>query len=125
MFLRLVLANPLFSLRDINLTLGLLPPRRHVVWRDSVAVESSWLNHSARIFFTRVFSECYAILTSTKKERSSCLWLQSRSVLSSFSVVLMSCKVNFYVYSTISIAVFCLQNLICLLVIFADQVFID
>ena len=27
--------------------------------------------------------------------------------------------------STISIAVFCLQNLICLLVIFADQVFID
>ena len=31
MFLRLVLANSLFSLRDINLTLGLLPPRRHVV----------------------------------------------------------------------------------------------
>ena len=30
----------LFSLRDINLTLGLLPPR-HVVWRDSVGVESS------------------------------------------------------------------------------------
>ena len=41
MFLRLVLANSLFSLRDINLTLGLLPPRRHVVWRDSVGVESS------------------------------------------------------------------------------------
>ena len=31
MFFRLVLANSLFSLRDINLTLGLLPPRRHVV----------------------------------------------------------------------------------------------
>ena len=31
MFLRLVLANPLFSLRDINLTLALLPLRRHVV----------------------------------------------------------------------------------------------
>ena len=31
----------LFSLRDINLTLGLLPPRRHVVWRGSVGVESS------------------------------------------------------------------------------------
>ena len=31
----------LFSLRDINLTLGLLPPRRHVVWRDSVDVEGS------------------------------------------------------------------------------------
>ena len=41
MFLRLVLANSLFSLRDINLTLGLLPPRRHVVWRDSVGVEGS------------------------------------------------------------------------------------
>ena len=41
MFYRLVLANFLFSLRDINLTLGLLPPRRHVVWRDSVGVEGS------------------------------------------------------------------------------------
>ena len=30
MFLRLVLANSLFSLRDINLTFGLLPPRRQV-----------------------------------------------------------------------------------------------
>ena len=40
MFLRLVLANSLFSLRDINLTLGLLPSMRHVVWRDSVGVES-------------------------------------------------------------------------------------
>ena len=43
MFFRLVLAmaNSLFSLRDINLTLGLLPSRRHVVWRDYVGVESS------------------------------------------------------------------------------------
>ena len=41
MFFRLVLTNSLFSLRDINLTLGLLPPRRHVVWRDSVGVKSS------------------------------------------------------------------------------------
>ena len=41
MFLRLVLAKSLFSLRDINLILGLLPSRRHVVWRDSVGVESS------------------------------------------------------------------------------------
>ena len=39
--LRLVLTNFLFSPRDINLTLGLLPPRRHVVWRDSVDVERS------------------------------------------------------------------------------------
>ena len=41
MYFRLVLANSLFSLRDINLTLKLLPPRRHVVWRDSVGVKSS------------------------------------------------------------------------------------
>ena len=41
MFLRLVLANSLFPLLDINLTLGLLPSRRHAVWRDSVGVESS------------------------------------------------------------------------------------
>ena len=61
MFYRLVLANFLFSLRDINLTLGLLPPRRHVVWPDSVGVESP------RIFFTRVFSGCYAIQTSPKE----------------------------------------------------------
>ena len=41
MFFRLVLANSSFSLRVINLTVGLLPPRRHVVWRDSVGVKSS------------------------------------------------------------------------------------
>ena len=29
-----------FFMRYINLTLGLLPPRRHVAWRDSVGVES-------------------------------------------------------------------------------------
>ena len=40
-YFRLVLANSLFSLRDINLTLGLLPPGTHVVWRDSVGVKSS------------------------------------------------------------------------------------
>ena len=48
-----------------------------------------------------------------QRGRNSCPWLQSRSVLSSFGVVLMSCRVNFS-RSTISIAVFCLQNLICL-----------
>ena len=32
---------------------------------------------------------------------------------------------SYFLRSTISIAVFCLQNLICLLFIFADQVFID
>ena len=66
MFFWLVLANSLFSLRDINLTLGLLPSRRHVVWRDSEGVESS-RSEFARIFFIRAFSGCYAILTSPKE----------------------------------------------------------
>ena len=30
--------HPKFSLRDINATLGLLPSRRHVMWRGSVSV---------------------------------------------------------------------------------------
>ena len=33
----------IFSLREINVTLGLLPSRRHVVWRNSVGAESSKL----------------------------------------------------------------------------------
>ena len=32
-----------------------------------------------------------------QKGRNSCQWLQSRSVLSSFGVLLMSCRVNFHV----------------------------
>ena len=70
MFYSLVLVNFLFSLRDINLTLGLLPPRRQVVWRDSVGVWSS-RSGSARIFFTRVFSGCYVILTSPKEGQTA------------------------------------------------------
>ena len=58
MFLRLVLANSLFSLRDINLTLGLLPSRRHVLWRDSVGVESSGSGLKIRVrgYFLSEFS---------------------------------------------------------------------
>ena len=70
MFLRLVLANSLFSLRDINLTLGLLPPRRHVVWRDSVGVRSSGSglkSECADIFHQSPISGCYAIPTSPKE----------------------------------------------------------
>ena len=59
MFLQLVLANSLFfPLRDINLTLGLLPPRRHVLWRDSVGVESSRSGLKIRVrgYFSSEFS---------------------------------------------------------------------
>ena len=69
MFYRLVLANFLFSLRDINLTLGLLPPEDTgygvILW--VLRVLGQGLNQSMRIFFTRVFSACYAILTSLKE----------------------------------------------------------
>ena len=49
-----------------------------------------------------------------QRGRNSCLWLQSRSVLSSFGVVLMFCRVNFdVVRSALQYSmVFCLQNLI-------------
>ena len=94
MFLRLVLANSLFSLRDINLTLGLLPPRRHVVWRDSVGVEGS--SECADIFH-QSFLWLLRHTDEPQKGRNSCLWPQSRPVLSSFGVVLMSCKVNVHV----------------------------
>ena len=96
MFFRLVLANSLFSLRDINLTLGLLPPRRHVVWRDSVGVESSrsGLKSECADIFHQSFLWLLRHTDEPQRGRNSCLWLQSRSVLSSFGVVLMSCRVN-------------------------------
>ena len=88
----------LFSLRDINLTLGLLPPRRHVVWRDSVGVESSGsgLKIIVRGYFASEFSLLLRHTDEPQKGRNSCLWLQTRYVLSSFGV-LMSCRVNFHV----------------------------
>ena len=109
MFQRLVLANSLFSLRDINLTLGLLPPRRHVAWRVSVGVENSRLGLKSEC--ADIFHQSFLWLLRHNDEpqrgRNSCLWLQSRSVLCSFGVVLtngrlrggqlMSCRVNFHV----------------------------
>ena len=99
MFFRLVLANSLFSLRDINLTLGLLPPRRHVVWRDSVGVESSrsGLKSECADIFHQSFLWLLRHTDEPQRGRNSCLWLQSCSVLSSFGAVLMFCRVNFHV----------------------------
>ena len=87
MFFRLVLANSLFSLRDINLTLGLLPPRRHVVWRDSVSVESSssGLKSECLDIFHKSFLWLLRHTDEPQRGRNSCLWLQSRSVLSFLS----------------------------------------
>ena len=43
-----------------------------------------------------IFGSCF-FATVNWKGRNSCLWLQSRSVLSSSGVELMSCRVNFQV----------------------------
>ena len=78
--------------------------------RSGLLKKSEWADifHQSFLWLLRHTDE-------TPKGRNSCLWLQSRSVLSSSGVVLMSCKVNFH--AAISIAVFCLQNLMCLLLI--------
>ena len=109
----------LFSLRDINLTLGLLPPRKHVVWRDSVSVESS--GSGLKIIVRGYFASEFSLLRHTdepQKGRNSCLWLQTRYVLSSFGVLLMSYRVKFHVvrsalqYSACSIICLLSQPLI-------------
>ena len=98
MFLRLVLANPIHFLCETSTwTLAL---QRHVIWRDSVGVGvlGQGLDQSVRVISQQSLSVCYAILMSYNNgETGSCLWLQSRSVLDSFGVVSMSCKINFHV----------------------------
>ena len=61
----------LFSLRDINLTLGLLPPRKHVVWRDSVGVESSGsgLKIIVRGYFASEFFSVTPYLRAPKRAK--------------------------------------------------------
>ena len=63
------------------------------------------------------------MLLVLRENENSCLWLQSRSVLSSFGVVLMSCKVNVHVVRSALQYPACRTK--CLFVIFAVQVFID
>ena len=70
-----------------------------MVWRDSVDVESSrsGLKSEGAGTFHQSFPWLLRHTNDLQKERNSCLWLQSHSVLSSFGVVLMSCRVNFHV----------------------------
>ena len=74
-------------------------PRRHVVWRDSVVVESSrsGLKSECADIFHHSFLWLLRHTDEPQKGRNSFLWLQFRSVLSSFGVVLMSFRVNFHV----------------------------
>ena len=134
MVLSMVLTNSLFSLRDINLTLGLLPPRRHVVWRDSVSVESSRselkskcadIFHQSFFWLLRRTEEPQRGRNCLRRRRSKPSSAWAGSVLISFGVVLMSCRVNFHVVRSRHVkrentslpvdvrrSVFCLQNLI-------------
>ena len=80
----------IFSLRHINLTLGLLLPRGQMVWRHGQGLKLECADN-----FHQSFLWLLRHTGKRQKGRNSCLWLQSRSVLSSFGVVLMSCRVNF------------------------------
>ena len=63
------------------------------------------------------------MLIVLRENENSCLWPQSRSVLTSLGVVLMSCKVNVHVVQSALQYSACRTK--CLFVIFAVQVFID
>ena len=54
-------------------------------------------NELVRGYFASELSLLLRHTDEPQKGRNSCLWLQSRYVLSSFSVLLMSCRVNFHV----------------------------
>ena len=82
--------------RERRICKGLI--RKHVVWRDSVGVESS--GSGLKIIVRGYFASEFSLLCHTdepQKGRNSCLWLQTRYVLSSFGVLLMSCRVKFHV----------------------------
>ena len=66
---------------------------------DVMGVESSGsgLKIIVRGYFASEFSLLLRHTDEPQKGRNSCLWLQSRYVLSSFGVLLMSCRVNFHV----------------------------
>ena len=70
-----------------------------MIWRDSVGVESSGsgLKIIVRGYFASEFSLLLRHTDEPQKRRNSCLWLHTRYVLSSFGVLLMSCRVNFHV----------------------------
>ena len=91
----------------------LSPPRlAFLAWgdfhaRSLFAVEGSRSGLLNKSECTDIFHQSFLWLLrhtdDPPKGRNSCLWLQSNSVLSSFGVVLLSCKVNFHVVPHCSI----------------------
>ena len=68
--------------------------------RSLTLVPRSLLLNRTETLATQATPQFSVLLRHTdepQRRRNSCLWLQSRSVLSSFGVVLMSCRVNFHV----------------------------
>ena len=88
------------------MALAILTASEPHVFLDKLQPTVFW--HSDRLIQRNFKSECVDIFHESflwllrhtdepQKGRNSCLWLQSRSDLSSFGVVLMFCRVNFYV----------------------------
>ena len=94
---RLVLANSLFSLRDINLTAWTHAPPEDT-WYGVILWVLRVLGQGLKSECADIFHQSFLWLlrhTDDPREgRNSCVWLQSRAVLSSFGVVLMFCRVN-------------------------------
>ena len=99
MFLRLILANSLFLCETSTWHLDSCPSEDTwygvILWvlrvlGQGLKAECADLFHQSFLWLLRHTDE-------PQKGRNSCLWLQSRSVLSSFGVVLTSCRVNFHV----------------------------
>ena len=88
--------HPIFSLWDINVTLGLLSSRWHVIWRDSVSV---WVHvraskQSVREFYGRASLFVAPYWRAPKRARQLST-ATTPLCFGSFSVVLMSYKLIF------------------------------
>ena len=82
-----------FQLVSCNLSLTVIWQRTYT--HKLPKLPSATLKSECADIFHQSFLWLLCHTDEPPKERNSCLWLQSRSVLSSFSVVLMSCRVNF------------------------------
>ena len=87
---------------------------QHVMWRGSVSVgvRCQGSKTESAGHFQQSFSVFFFLWRRTDEPqewRNTCLRLQPRSVLASFGVVLVSCRVNFHVVRS------ALQNSMCLL----------
>ena len=96
-----------------------------MVWRDSVGVEGSrsGLKSECADIFHQSFP--WLLHHTDEPQRAKQLSMATTPLCVEFFRCRVDVLQSSFSRSTISIAVFCLQNLICLLVIFADQVFID